>query len=157
MQETKDTVKKEIFSRSREKLIGTGTRGNSNQGEELIVSSGLDKLEAPFFWRQAVYVYNPRAKGIKLRFMCDTESIKELTREWAPRNLSKRSHTQPDRRDREDYLSHLEKFAKKNGLAYVITKDNQTDEGIWKGANISLIKQDLFLTLPDFPEGYSVE
>jgi len=128
--------------------------GTTEQGDNLLKQYGLTKIENPFW--DSLFVYCPKngTGWPRLNITCDTAEIKNLTKEWIYCNLPARSDKINTNWNKENYLTKVGEFTKKHNLTHILQSDFKERNGVWQGATISLLDENIAKNLPDYPKEY---
>jgi len=124
--------------------------GKPENGERLLRAYGFSKIENPFMWGDALIVYVPiKCVGWpRLSLTCDTPEIKAQTQDWVKNSLPTRSNNLPSDWSQPNYMAKVEEYARRNGLAAIVTSDFGVYKERWEGASISLLSQQVANSLP---------
>ncbi|MBW3018734.1 hypothetical protein KY329_00930 [Candidatus Woesearchaeota archaeon] len=125
--------------------------GSRKEGVCSLLEYGFTELTEPY---RSLIVYTPLKVGWpRLDFTPDTAEIKKLVEAWIAADLP-RGESLPADWNRQNYIAKVEGFARSNGLTTIVTSDYGPIDGIWDGAEIAMLSEEVMNTLPEYPKNY---
>jgi len=129
--------------------------GDNKDSTKLLAQYGFTELKNPFYWFDALTQHLPLLKGgPRISFTSDTPEIKKTLDAWIAKELTAPSNKMPKDWNSIAYLEKIKNFAKDNNLVDVINENGRAYEGVWGGADISLLSREVYASLPEYPENY---